>query len=131
VIVVSEIRNRPERFRTYLEDNIDAPAYRLPTATWQASFALLAGSSRLSAAEITILAAFFELASEMNYCLDEIADSDAGSAKGRAEVNRARLKAKRATKADDGQAQALTQRAQEAVAAAVARARISQFWRLY
>ena len=118
-------------FREYLEANVAAPAYRLSTSTWSASFASLAGNGSLTANEIEPLAQFFELAAEMNYCLDEIARSDLVSARGTTEVSRARIKSKRALKPQDGESESLVHRAQTAADGAVTRARRSSFWHLY
>jgi len=132
IVLQRDVQRGVERFREYLQDNVAAPAYRLPTSTWAASFASLAGNGAINAAEIVPLAQFFELVGEMNYCLDEIARTDLTSSRGAAEVSRARIKSDRATNPHDGESQSIAQLAQSAADQAVARARIRlPFWRPY
>ena len=96
------------------------PAWRLPTSAWTAAFSFLASIRALSADEIATLADFFDVAVQMNYCLDCVADP-ARAGHQIAEVNRARIKVEHAIDPKPPYSEPLTARALSAIDAALTR----------
>ena len=98
------------------------PAWRLPTSAWTAAFSFLASIRALSTDEITTLADFFDVAVQMNYCLDRVADPARAGFQS-AEVNRARVKVGHAINPEPPYSEPLTARALSAIDAALTRLR--------
>lgn len=82
-------------FEEYERLHDGAPAWRLPTTTWSAALPFLAGLKAFTGEELATLARFFAIATELNYCLDRVADPDLASFT-HVEVQRALLKVKHA-----------------------------------
>jgi hypothetical protein len=130
-----DVQRGAEFFAEYRRLGSGSPAWRLPTSTWATTITFLAGVRALTQYELTTLARFFEVANELNYCLDDIAQSDSGAAfvpgvsgavaliSKEQKERRALLKVQRALDAEEPHSDSLTVRAIAAVEAAITRLR--------
>jgi hypothetical protein len=121
----SDVGRNVELFKAYRRDGVEAPAYRLGVETWGAALPFLAGLNSLTTEQIRVLARFFSVSTEMNYCLDRIADASGQAS--RKEVNRAHLKVSNVldtSQLDGATIPPLSERAQAAIRDACQRAGI-------
>jgi hypothetical protein len=134
-VIRLEIQRGTDLFVEYQRLGSGSPAWRLPTSTWATTITFLASVRALTQYELTTLAHFFELAQELNYCLDDIAQSDTGAAfvpgvaggvaliSREQKERRALVKVKHALDREEPHSESLTVRALAAVDAAIARLR--------
>jgi hypothetical protein len=130
-----DVERGTELFAEYRRLGSGSPAWRLPTSTWATTITFLAGIRALTQYELMTLARFFEVANELNYCLDDIARSDTGAAfvtgvsggvaliSREQKERRALVKVQHALDPEEPHSEPLTVRAVVAVEAAIARLR--------
>jgi hypothetical protein len=90
MVLRSDVSRNLDMFNAYRRDQVAAPAYRMAVGTWDAAVPFLAALDVFTIEHIRVLARFFAMSSELNYCLERIADAAKDSFE--REVNRANLK---------------------------------------
>jgi len=68
----AEVERCADDAETYLTSNILAPAYRLSTTVYNATFSQLIASGELTADDVRGLLDFYSQVGQVNWCLDQI-----------------------------------------------------------
>ncbi len=78
----AEVALCKEKSETYLNDNIQAPLYRLPTKAYETSFSVLLSDADVSEEDVTKLSKFYGQVEDLNRGLDNAAEMHKGNRTG-------------------------------------------------